>query len=75
MELDLRGVPCPLNFARTKLKLDRLAPGEKLQVYLDPGEPMEMVPPGIEKAGHIMLKSDLHPDGYYILEIQRGQLL
>jgi TusA-related sulfurtransferase len=75
MELDLRGVPCPLNFARTKLKLDRLAPGERLQVYLDPGEPMAMVPPGIEKAGHHLLGCDLHPDGYYILEIQRGRPL
>ena len=39
MTLNLRGTPCPLNFIRTKLALEKLAPGESLTVDLDGGEP------------------------------------
>ena len=41
-QLDLRGTPCPLNFIRTKLALEKLSAGEWLQVDLD-AEPEEMV--------------------------------
>ena len=52
VELDLRGTPCPLNFIRTKLALERLAEGQILQVLLDRGEPEQMVSEGIAAAGH-----------------------
>ncbi len=52
VELDLRGTPCPLNFIRTKLALERLAAGQTLQVLLDRGEPEQMVHDGIAAAGH-----------------------
>ena len=51
-ELDLRGVACPLNWVRAKLALEDLAPGERLVVLLDPGEPLESVPRSAEEAGH-----------------------
>jgi TusA-related sulfurtransferase len=50
--LDLRGTPCPLNFVRTRLALERLAPGEQLVVWLDAGEPDQQVAEGIAGAGH-----------------------
>ena len=34
--LDLTGVACPMNWVRTKLALERLAPGDELTVRLDP---------------------------------------
>ena len=51
-QLDLRGTPCPLNFIRTKLALEKLSPGEWLQVDLDAGEPEQMVASGLREAGH-----------------------
>ena len=36
--MDLRGTPCPLNFIRTQLALEKLASGEQLEVLLDAGE-------------------------------------
>lgn len=51
-QLDLRGTPCPLNFIRTKLALEKLSAGEWLQVDLDSGEPEEMVASGLREAGH-----------------------
>ena len=51
-QLDLRGTPCPLNFVRTKLKLERMAPGSLLEVWLDPGEPIEQVPDSLMIEGY-----------------------
>lgn len=50
--LDLRGTPCPINFVRTKLKLEQMAAGEMLEVWLDPGEPVEQVPDSLTMAGY-----------------------
>ena len=50
--LDLRGVTCPMNWVRTKLALEALAPGERLSVTLDEGEPLESVPLSAREDGH-----------------------
>ncbi len=50
--LDLRGTPCPLNFVRTKLKLEQMSSGELLEVWLDEGEPIEQVPDSLTMAGY-----------------------
>jgi TusA-related sulfurtransferase len=59
--LDLRGVACPFNFIRTKLVLERLVPGQILQVDLDRGEPQQQVCQGLESAGHGVTCCD-HPE-------------
>ena len=41
--LDLRGVICPYNFVKTKLKLDTMQPGQVLEIFLDDGEPIRNV--------------------------------
>jgi TusA-related sulfurtransferase len=51
-QLDLRGTPCPLNFIRSKLALEKLDPGAWLQVELDAGDPEQMVASGLREAGH-----------------------
>ncbi len=51
-QLDLRGTPCPLNFVRTKLKLEKMPPGSLLEVWLDPGEPIEQVPDSLRMDGY-----------------------
>jgi len=50
--LDLTGVPCPMNWVRTKLALESLEPGEELSVALDDGEPIESVPRSAREDGH-----------------------
>ncbi len=50
--LDLRGTPCPINFVRTKLKLEQMPPGSVLEVWLDPGEPIEQVPDSLKMEGY-----------------------
>jgi tRNA 2-thiouridine synthesizing protein A len=51
-ELDLTGVACPMNWVRTKLALERLAPGDELSVRLDAGEPIDSVPRSAREDGH-----------------------
>ena len=50
--LDLSGVPCPMNWVRTKLALEELAPGDRLEVGLDPGEPLGSVQASAREDGH-----------------------
>lgn len=53
-ELDLTGIPCPLNWVRTRLALEAMRPGEELVVRLDPGEPRESVPRSAAEEGHLV---------------------
>jgi hypothetical protein len=48
----LRGTPCPVNFIRSRLKLETIAPGAWLLVDLDAGEPERMVTEGLRAEGH-----------------------
>lgn len=52
---DLRGVACPMNYVKTKLKLEMMDAGEKLEVWLDAGEPIKNVPMSLKNDGHKIL--------------------
>lgn len=69
-QLDLRGTPCPLNFVRTKLKLEQMAPGSLLEVWLDSGEPIEQVPDSLRMDGYgIEAINDC--GGYFAVRVRR----
>lgn len=51
-ELDLRGVACPLNFVKAKLRLEMLEAGEVLSIVLDEGEPVRNVPASLRGEGY-----------------------
>lgn len=60
---DLRGVACPLNYVKTKLKLEMMEAGERLEVWLDAGEPIKNVPLSLRNDGHkILAQEPLQPD-------------
>jgi TusA-related sulfurtransferase len=69
--LDLRGTPCPLNFIRTRLALEKIARGSVLQVDLDLGEPEMMVGDGVRSDGHSVERLPLQEGGVR-LRIRRG---
>ena len=50
--LDLRGTPCPMNFVRTKLRLEQMPANSLLEVWLDGGEPIEQVPDSLKMEGY-----------------------
>lgn len=53
--LDLRGVICPLNFVKAKLKLEEIEEGEELELWLDDGEAIKNVPRSLKDEGHEIL--------------------
>jgi TusA-related sulfurtransferase len=61
-QLDLRGTPCPLNFVRTKLCLEKMPPDQVLEVWLDKGEPIEQVPNSLQMSGYQILATIEHPE-------------
>ncbi|MEO0947220.1 MAG: sulfurtransferase TusA family protein [Cyanobacteria bacterium J06641_5] len=65
-ELDLRGTPCPLNFVRTKLKLEKMSVGSLLEVWLDPGEPIEQVPESLQVEGYCVERIESRGEFYAI---------
>lgn len=69
-ELDLRGVICPYNFVKTKLKLEGMVPGGVLAVILDDGEPIRNVPQSIRNEGHTVLSQE-PLDGAYRIFIKK----
>lgn len=70
--LDLRGTICPMNFVKTKLKLEELNPGERLMVILDDGEPIKNVPRSVKEDGHLVLEMT-RVDNHYWLLIEKVQ--
>jgi tRNA 2-thiouridine synthesizing protein A len=51
-KLDITALTCPMTWVRTKLELERMAPGEALEVRCRPGEALENVPRSAALAGH-----------------------
>jgi sulfite reductase (ferredoxin) len=68
-EEDLCGVACPLNYVKTKILLDQMAPGEVLAVILNE-EGCRNVPDSVRQDGHEVL-SVTESDGRYRAMIRR----
>ncbi|MGK7915575.1 MAG: sulfurtransferase TusA family protein [Prochloraceae cyanobacterium] len=69
-QLDLRGTPCPINFVRTKLRLQQMAPGSLLEVWLDPGEPIEQVPDSLTMEGYKLEKIEDRTE-FFAIRVRR----
>jgi len=54
--IDITGEVCPMTFVRTKLKLERMQPGEVLHVRLRGDEPLRNVPRAARDEGHIIMR-------------------
>ncbi|MDJ0690543.1 MAG: sulfurtransferase TusA family protein [Xenococcaceae cyanobacterium MO_188.B32] len=72
--LDLRGTPCPLNFVRTKLKLEQMSPDSLLEVWLDPGEAIEQVPESLVLSGYVIEKIEDNQE-FFALLVRRPSTL
>ena len=53
--LDLRGVKCPLNAARSRIVMSGYPAGKPLKIMLDDGSPIENVPGSLVADGHKVL--------------------
>ncbi len=69
--LNLRNIPCPINFVRTKLKLDTMQSGEILEVLLDDGEPITSVSQSVLEEGHRILSKAQTENQAWLLKIEK----
>ena len=69
-KLDLRGVPCPMNFVQTKLKLESMEKSVPLEVILDDGEPIKNVSASLENEGWEMIDQIQLNDGTWQIKVQ-----
>ncbi|MBI5560106.1 MAG: sulfurtransferase TusA family protein [Deltaproteobacteria bacterium] len=69
--MDLRGVLCPMNFVKAKLKLEGMEAGQVLEVVLDSGEPIQNVPKSIKEEGHRIVEVKREGD-HFRLKIEKG---
>ncbi|MBE7620560.1 sulfurtransferase TusA family protein [Gluconacetobacter entanii] len=62
-EIDITRDVCPMTFVRTRLALDRLAPGGRLQVRLRGDEPLDNVSRSVRLLGHEVAMHEAQDDG------------
>jgi TusA-related sulfurtransferase len=70
--LDLRGARCPLNFVKTKLKIEDMTSGELLEIVLDDGEPIKNVPRSVAAEGHEVIGVEKLDDGSFSVFIKKA---
>jgi TusA-related sulfurtransferase len=70
--IDITRDVCPMTFVRTRLALDRMAPGGVLLVRLKGAEPERNVPASAAAQGHEVLSTRREADGTISLWIRRG---
>lgn len=58
IRLDLRGVPCPLTWARTKVFLEGAATGTVVEVVTDDDRSVRDLPAAAEAEGYAVLKTE-----------------
>ena len=73
-QIDLRGTPCPINFVKTKLYLEKMMPGEILEVWLDSGEPIEQVPDSLIVEGYKIEEIKDQSD-YFVLKVRCPEMV
>ncbi len=69
VELDLRGVPCPLSWARARVRLDALPRGAVLELLLDDPRAVRDIPRAAEAAGH-HVGDVVDDDGHWRITIE-----
>lgn len=65
--LDLRGVRCPLNWARAKVYLEQLAPGVEVELWLDDPKGARDIPGAAEAEGYDVLRVEVAGDSWRIV--------
>jgi TusA-related sulfurtransferase len=71
-EIDITGEVCPMTFVRTRLALDRMAPGETLLILLKGDEPRSNVPRTAREQGHEVLSIETGSGGITRIRVRRG---
>jgi TusA-related sulfurtransferase len=67
--LDITRDVCPMTFVKTKLLLERIGPGETVEIRLTGDEPLANVPRSVSEHGHTVVSCDPETDGSAIYRL------
>ncbi len=70
--IDITRDLCPMTFVKTRIALDRMAPGQTLLVRLRGDEPERNVPRTATEQGHAVLERRREADGSLLLLLRKG---
>jgi TusA-related sulfurtransferase len=74
--IDITDEVCPMTFVKTKLRIERMNPGEVLEVRLQGHEPLMNVPRSLRENGHEILsllpESSESPAKVHRLLVRKG---
>ena len=71
--IDITRDICPMTFVKTRIALDRMAPGQTLLVRLRGEEPLRNVPRTAIEQGHSVLEQRVEADGTTLLLLRKGK--
>ena len=69
-KLDLRRIPCPKNTSKALIFLSTIDSGEKIEIWLDDGEPIDNVPESLILEGHHVVSKNKDPEGHWVLIVK-----
>jgi tRNA 2-thiouridine synthesizing protein A len=72
-QLDITQDRCPMTFVKTKLELEKLQPGDTLEVLLNDGEPLNNVPKTAVEQGFSIVEKVHVKDNVHRLVIQKPE--
>jgi len=70
-QLDITNEHCPMTFVKTKLALEQLDAGARLEVLLVEGEPLENVPKSATQQGYRVLEIKNISEKIYKITIEK----
>ena len=71
--LDITGEVCPMTFVRTKLLLEKMGPGQTVNIRLRDGEPRHNVPRAVRDHGDEVLSLEpVGSDQYELVVRKKG---
>jgi len=73
VDYDLRGLLCPVNFIKAKLRLETMGVGDRLSILLDDGESAENVPLSFLNEGQEILETSQPDPSHWRVVVRKRQ--
>jgi tRNA 2-thiouridine synthesizing protein A len=70
--VDVSTDTCPMTFVRARLRLDRMQPGEILEIRFKGEEPRENLHRSLAEQGHAILLMEFDENGTGRLQVRKG---
>lgn len=70
--VNIKGLVCPITFVRSKLALEKVSPGQVLEIILDYPEASRSIPRSMQEQGHEVISVEKINETDWRLLIRRG---